>query len=39
MELGTKKDKLVSALEEATVGGVPSLIKCERLKVKGLLFV
>jgi phosphoglucomutase len=37
MELDSKKYKLVGALEEATAGGVPSLVQCKRLKVKGLV--
>jgi len=37
MELDSKKYKLVGALEEATKGGVPSLVNCTRLKVKGLV--
>jgi len=35
MELDSKQYKLVGALEEATAGGIPSLVGCERLKVKG----
>lgn len=35
MELDSKLYKLVGALEEAMEGGVPSLVKCERLKIKG----
>lgn len=35
MELDSKLYKLVGALEEATTGGVPSLVNCERLKIKG----
>jgi phosphoglucomutase len=37
MDLDSKKYKLVGALEEATAGGVPSLVNCKRLKVKGLV--
>ena len=37
MELNSKKYKLVGALEEDTKGGVPSLVNCTRLKVKGLV--
>ena len=35
IELDSKKYKLVGALEEAIAGGVPSLVQCKRLKVKG----
>ncbi len=35
--LDSKKYKLVGKLEEATVGGIPSLVNCKRLKVKGLV--
>ena len=37
MELDSKKYKLVGALEDATTGGVPSLVQCTKLKVKGLV--
>lgn len=37
MELDSKKYKLVGALEEATKGGIPSLVDCKRLKIKGLV--
>jgi phosphoglucomutase len=37
MALDSKKYKLVNALENATEGGVPSLVKCEKLKVSGLV--
>lgn len=37
MGLDSKKYKLVGALEEATKGGVPSLVGCKSLKVKGLV--
>jgi len=37
MGLDSKKYKLVGALEEATEGGIPSLVNCERLTVKGLV--
>ena len=37
MDLDSKKYKLVGALEAATTGGVPSLVNCERLKIKGLV--
>ena len=32
MALDSKKYKLVGALEDATEGGVPSLVKCEKLR-------
>jgi phosphoglucomutase len=35
MDIDSKVYKLVGALEEATVDGIPSLVKCSRLKVKG----
>jgi len=35
VSLDSKKFKLVSALDEATPNGVPSLVGCERLSVKG----
>jgi len=35
--LDSKKYKLVGKFEEATVGGIPSLVKCDRLKIKGLV--
>jgi phosphoglucomutase len=35
--LDSKKYKLVGALEEATPNGVPSLVACKRLTVKGLV--
>jgi phosphoglucomutase len=35
MELDSKVYKLVGNLEEATMGGIPSLVNCKRLKVKG----
>jgi phosphoglucomutase len=35
MELDSKVYKLVDALQEATVGGIPSLVQCERIKIKG----
>jgi len=35
--LDSKKYKLVGALEESTKKGIPSLVKCERLTVKGLV--
>lgn len=35
ISLDSKKYKLVGALEEATVGGIPNLIECEKLKVSG----
>eukprot|EP00934_Nitzschia_sp_Nitz4_P008637 Nitzschia sp. Nitz4//scaffold7_size249615//100468//103967//NITZ4_001168-RA/size249615-augustus-gene-0.30-mRNA-1//-1//CDS//3329558415//8627//frame0 len=37
MALDSKKYKLVGALEEATAGGIPSLIKCSKLKISGLV--
>mmetsp|Transcript_29901 Transcript_29901/g.49335 ORF Transcript_29901/g.49335 Transcript_29901/m.49335 type:complete len:1057 (+) Transcript_29901:35-3205(+) len=37
MGLDSKKYKLVGKLEEATEGGIPSLVNCERLTVKGLV--
>mmetsp|Transcript_45712 Transcript_45712/g.67977 ORF Transcript_45712/g.67977 Transcript_45712/m.67977 type:complete len:1058 (-) Transcript_45712:797-3970(-) len=37
MALDSKKYKLVGKLEEATAGGIPSLVQCERLTVKGLV--
>jgi phosphoglucomutase len=37
ISLDSKKYKLVGKLEEATVGGIPSLVHCERLKIKGLV--
>jgi len=37
MSLDSKKYKLVGNLEEATEGGVPSLVKCDRLTIKGLV--
>ena len=37
ISLDSKKYKLVGALEESTKKGVPSLVKCERLTVKGLV--
>jgi phosphoglucomutase len=37
MELDSKLYKLVGALEEATADGIPSLVHCKRLKVKGLV--
>jgi len=37
ISLDSKKYKLVGALEEATVGGIPSLVKCDRLTIKGLV--
>jgi len=37
ISLDSKKYKLVGALEEAIVGGIPSLVNCNRLTVKGLV--
>lgn len=37
MELDSKKYKLVGSLEAATEGGIPSLVNCERLKIKGFV--
>ena len=39
ISLDSKKYKLVGKLEEATTGGLPSLVNCERLTVKGLITV
>jgi phosphoglucomutase len=35
ISLDSKKYKLVGALEEATQGGIPSLVKCDKLKITG----
>ena len=35
MAIDSKKYKLVGALEEATAGGVPSLVNCKKLTIKG----
>lgn len=35
--LDSKKYKLVSMLDEATVAGIPSLVQCKRLTIKGLV--
>jgi phosphoglucomutase len=35
MDIDSKVYKLVGALEEAIVDGIPSLVKCSRLKIKG----
>ena len=35
IDLDSKLYKLVGALEEATADGVPSLVRCKKLKVKG----
>jgi phosphoglucomutase len=35
--LDSKKHKFVGDLEEATTGGMPSLVRCTKLKVKGLV--
>ena len=35
IDLDSKLYKLVGALEEATIGGIPSLVQCTRLKIKG----
>ena len=35
MALDSKKYKLVGSLEEATKGGIPSLVKCTKLKITG----
>jgi UDP-N-acetylglucosamine pyrophosphorylase len=35
MALDSKKYKVVGALEEATAGGIPSLVKCTKLKISG----
>mmetsp|Transcript_4311 Transcript_4311/g.5598 ORF Transcript_4311/g.5598 Transcript_4311/m.5598 type:complete len:1075 (-) Transcript_4311:1349-4573(-) len=37
ISLDSKKYKLVGNFEEATVGGIPSLINCNRLTIKGLV--
>lgn len=37
MSLDSKKYKLVGALEAATTGGIPSLVKCTKLKISGLV--
>merc|ERR1712038_2245628 len=37
ISLDSKKYKLVGKLEESTEGGIPSLVDCKRLKVKGLV--
>ena len=37
ISLDSKKYKLVGALEEATEDGIPSMINCKRLTVKGLV--
>ena len=37
INLDSKKYKLVGALEEATADGVPSLVDCKRLTVKGVI--
>ena len=37
MGLDSKKYKLVGKLEEATEGGIPSLVGCTRLTVKGMV--
>lgn len=37
ISLDSKKYKLVGKLEEATVGGIPSLVNCNRLTIKGLI--
>lgn len=37
VNLDSKKYKLVDKLEAATKGGVPSLVKCKKLTIKGLV--
>ena len=37
ISLDSKKYKFVGKLEEATVDGIPSLVQCKRLSVKGLV--
>lgn len=37
MNIDSKKYKMVDALEAATKGGIPSLVKCKKLTVKGLV--
>ena len=37
IDMDSKLYKLVGKLEDATEGGIPSLVNCKRLKVKGLV--
>lgn len=37
ISLDSKKYKLVGKLEEATLDGIPSLVHCDRLKIKGVV--
>ena len=37
MAIDSKKYKLVDALEKATKAGIPSLVKCKKLTIKGLV--
>lgn len=37
IDLDSKLYKMVGALEEATAGGIPSLVKCKSLTVKGMV--
>jgi len=37
ISLDSKKYKMVEKLEAATKGGIPSLVKCDRLTIKGLV--
>jgi len=37
ISLDSKKYKLVGKLEEATMDGIPSLVHCDRLKIKGVV--
>lgn len=37
MSIDSKKYKLVDALEAATEGGIPSLVNCKKLTIKGLV--
>jgi phosphoglucomutase len=37
ISLDSKRYKLVGALEEATTQGIPSLVKCTRLTIKGIV--
>eukprot|EP00968_Pinguiococcus_pyrenoidosus_P010122 scaffold803_cov310-Pinguiococcus_pyrenoidosus.AAC.35 len=39
VSLDSKKYKLVQHLEAATAGGIPSLVQCDRLSVKGLVYM
>lgn len=37
ISLDSKKYKMVGKLEAATLGGIPSLVNCNRLEIKGLI--